>query len=57
MQQTTSPTRRPPQNTTPTQRTVHDVELIDEMDELLDEIDRLLEESTIVRTYLQRGGQ
>lgn len=58
MQKTARPERRPPTRV-PTERTVHDAELVDEMGELLDAIDDLLEENALelVRAYRQRGGE
>ena len=59
MSQTTSrPTRRTP-TIIPTQRTVHDTELVDDMGELIDAIDEVLEENAleVTSSYHQRGGQ
>ena len=58
MQKTARPERRPPTKV-PTERTVHDAELVDEMGEFLDEIDGLLEENAleVVRSYRQRNGE
>ena len=58
MQTIRRPERRPPTKV-PTERTVHDAELIDEMDDLLDAIDEALEKDAleITRTYRQKGGQ
>lgn len=59
MSWTSMPRRRRPPTAIPLSRTLHDVELIDELDELLDEIDGLLEENAleITRRYRQHGGQ
>lgn len=57
MQKTARPDRRPP-TTVPTQRTVHDAELVDDMADFLDEVDTLLEqEDEFLLTYRQKGGQ
>lgn len=56
MQKTTKPGRRPP-TTIPTQRTVHDTELVDEMDSFIDEVDALLEDQEWMLTFRQKGGQ
>lgn len=50
MQNRPTPIRRPP-TTIPTKRSVHDVEIIDEMSELLDQIDDILDENAVT------GGQ
>ncbi len=44
MQKTARPERRPP-TAIPTERTVHDAELVDEMDDLMEAIDDVLEEN------------
>lgn len=58
MQKTARPERRPP-TTIPTQRTIHDAELVDDLDALLDEIDEVLETNALetVRLYVQKPGQ
>ncbi|MCA1842311.1 MAG: hypothetical protein LC792_03800 [Actinobacteria bacterium] len=49
-------TRRPP-TAVPTQRSLHDVDLIDESEALLDDIDASLEETLVTASYIQRGGE
>lgn len=58
MQKTVNPERRPP-TTIPTERTVHDAELVDGMADFLDEVDDILEENAleVVRRYRQKSGQ
>ena len=57
MQITSRPTRRPP-TTMPRERSAHDAELVDSLDELLEEIDVILSENVLhLRVFRQRGGQ
>jgi len=58
MQTRKTTTRRPP-TTVPSSRSVHDAELVDEMQDLIDEIDDILEENAleVMRTYRQKGGE
>lgn len=58
MQTRPTPTRRPP-TTIPKERSAHDAELVDSMDDLLDEIDSVLETNAleVVRTFRQKGGE
>lgn len=56
MQTRPTPTRRPP-TTIPTRRSVHDAELVDDVDALLDEIDGVLEDQEWMTRFRQKGGE
>jgi ubiquitin-like protein Pup len=58
MQKTARPERRPPTRV-PTERTQHDAELVDSMDDLLDAIDEVLEDNAleVVQRYRQKSGE